>query len=130
MTKQISPLRQHMTDGIAFGTMSRNESDTDCALKEDPCSCPRCRRRVMSAVFAMSATSPVYLRLRKDCGTANRRSGPKHNNRRSAGLSRSGGRSETSAARVLIFGLGLRACGWSTCLWATCLAHSSLQNTS
>src|SRR6266481_193933 len=33
--------------------------------------------RVMSAVFAMSATSPVYLRLRKDCGSAaNRRCGP------------------------------------------------------
>ena len=26
--------------------------------------------RVMSAVFAMSATSPVDLRLRKDCGNA------------------------------------------------------------
>jgi hypothetical protein len=27
----------------------------------------------MSAVFAMSATSPVYLRLRKDCGSASNR---------------------------------------------------------
>jgi len=32
----------------------------------------------MSAVFAMSATNPVYLRLRKDCvRAANRRWGPK-----------------------------------------------------
>jgi hypothetical protein len=33
-----------------------------------------CRLRVISAVFAVSATSPLYLRLRKDFGSAaNRR---------------------------------------------------------
>jgi len=33
----------------------------------------------MSAVFAMRATRPLYLRLRKDCGSAaNRRWGPEH----------------------------------------------------
>jgi hypothetical protein len=40
MTKQISPLRQHMTDGMAFRNMSPNESDTDRALKVGPCSVP------------------------------------------------------------------------------------------
>jgi hypothetical protein len=43
-------------------------------MKTDNPASWECQLRVMSAVFAMSATIPVYLRLRKDCGGAvNRR---------------------------------------------------------
>src|SRR5262245_15063312 len=54
--------------------LNQRTKSSGSARYRDPASIPRATQQlrlrwVMSAVFAMSATSPVYLRLRKDCGT-------------------------------------------------------------